>query len=247
MIFAERSDILQTMLQQLDYESRKAGLSMNPTKTKVMTNALKEDIEIGQEIIEYVDEYIYLGQIISTKDQYSKEIDRRISNTWKRYWSLKEIVKNETIPMSVKSKLYNTCILPCLTYGCQTWPATSKNNQKLIVCQRNMERSMLNIRLRDRWTTSKIRKRTKVSDVLNTIRKLKWNWTGHIMRTNREKWTKDVMEWYPRNGKRQKGRQIKRWEDDLPKGWRRLARDRDEWKKMGEAYVDGQPDQQTGC
>ena len=43
-------------------------------------------------------------------------------------------------------------------------------------------------------------------------------------------------------GKRQKGRQIKIWEDDLSKGWRRLARDRDEWKKMGEAYVEGQPD-----
>lgn len=251
VIFAERSDILQTMLQQLGDESRKAGLSMNPTKTKVMTNAIKENIEIeiemGQEVIEYVDEYIYLGQLISIKDQYTKEIDRRISNTWKRYWSLKEIVKNETVPMSVKSKLYNTCILPCLTYGCQTWPVTSKNNQKLLVCQRNMERSMLNIRLSDRWTTSKIRKRTKVSDVILKIKKLKWNWTGHIMRTNREKWTKDIMEWYPRHGKRQKGRQIKRWEDDLPKGWRRFTRDRDEWKKLGEAYVKGQPDQQIGC
>ncbi|KAJ8724843.1 hypothetical protein PYW07_015801 [Mythimna separata] len=243
VIFAKRPDILQTMLEQLDLESKKAGLSMNPMKTKIMTNGLREGIEIGQEVIEYVDEYIYLGQLISTKDQHSKEINRRISNTWKRYWSLKEIVKNETIPMSIKSKLYNTCILPCLTYGCQTWPATIKSNKSLVVCQRSMERSMLNIRLQDRWTIAKIRKRTKVTDVLQKIRKLKWNWTGHIMRTDSgRKWTKDVMEWYPRNGKRQKGRQVKRWEDDLPKGWRRIARDRDEWKVMGEAYVKRQPD-----
>lgn len=246
VIFASKPSIIQTMLQQLDAESRKAGLSMNPAKTKVMTNAVKENIIIGQEIIEYVDDYVYLGQLISIKDQYSKEINRRICNTWKRYWSLKEIVKNETIPMAMKSKLYDTCILPCLTYGCQTWPATKKNNQKLEVCQRNMERSMLNIKLRDRWTTSKIRKRTKVSDVSKKIRKLKWNWTGHIMRTNKGKWTKDVMEWYPRNGKRNRGGQIKRWEDDLPKGWRRTAMDRETWKELGEAYVDRQPDQ-SGC
>ncbi|GBP03803.1 Mariner Mos1 transposase [Eumeta japonica] len=40
------------------------------------------------------------------------------------------------------------------------------------------------------------------------------------MRTNKEKWTKYVSEWYPRNGKKKRGGQIKRWEDDLPKGWR---------------------------
>ncbi|GBP62668.1 hypothetical protein EVAR_51914_1 [Eumeta japonica] len=42
------------------------------------------------------------------------------------------------------------------------------------------------------------------------IRKLKWNWTGHIMTTNKEKWTKDVVKWYPRNGKRKRGGEIKR-------------------------------------
>ncbi|GBP51431.1 hypothetical protein EVAR_37267_1 [Eumeta japonica] len=105
-----------------------------------------------------------------------------------------------------------------------------------------MERSMLNIRLQDQWTTAKIRKRTKVRDVLKNIRKLKWNWNGHIMRTNKEKWTKDVVKRYSRNGKRKRGGQMKRWEDDLPKGWRRSTRDREKWKKLGEAYVDRQPD-----
>ncbi|GBP75719.1 hypothetical protein EVAR_58812_1 [Eumeta japonica] len=41
------------------------------------------------------------------------------------------------------------------------------------------------------------------------------------MRTSKEKWTKDVLEWYPRNGKRKRGGHIKRWKDDLPKGRRR--------------------------
>ncbi|GBP78293.1 hypothetical protein EVAR_57139_1 [Eumeta japonica] len=105
-----------------------------------------------------------------------------------------------------------------------------------------MERSMLNIRLQDRWATSKIKKRTKVRNVLRNIRKLKWNWTGYIMRTNKEKWMKDVVEWYPRNEKRKRGGQIKRWEDDLSKGWRRSTRDREKWKKPGKAYVDIQSD-----
>ncbi|GBP60561.1 Limulus clotting factor C [Eumeta japonica] len=53
------------------------------------------------------------------------------------------------------------------------------------------------------------------------------------MRNNKEKWTKDVLEWYPRNGKRKRGGQIKRWEDDLPKGWRRSTRDRENGRNWG--------------
>lgn len=92
------------------------------------------------------------------------------------------------------------------------------------------ENEMLNIKLKDRWNLTKIRKKTKVNDVIQKIKGLKWSWTGHIIRTNKDKLTRDVIEWYPRNGKRQQGRQIRRWEDDLPKGWRKLARDRDIWK-----------------
>ncbi|XP_045453281.1 uncharacterized protein LOC123662483 [Melitaea cinxia] len=47
-----------------------------------------------------------------------------------------------------------------------------------------------------------------------------------------------------KNGKRNKGRQMKRWEDDLKKVagpvWMRIARDRSMWKKLEEAYVEGQ-------
>lgn len=79
------------MLQQLSDESSKAGLSMNLNKTKIMTNSiLTEIIKVNNEQIEYVHEYIYLGQLISTEDCMHTEIERRIANAWKRFWSLSE-------------------------------------------------------------------------------------------------------------------------------------------------------------
>lgn len=45
--------------------------------------------------------------------------------------------------------------------------------------------------------------------------KLKWNWTGHIIRGN-EKWTRAINFWYP-NCKRKKNRPFKRWRDDIGK------------------------------
>lgn len=47
-------------------------------------------------------------------------------------------------------------------------------------------------------------------------------------RESKEKWTKIITEWYPRNSKRNNGRQIKKWEDDFEKMagpvWVRMAR-----------------------
>ena len=156
-----------------------------------------------------------MGQLISPEDQMSLEIDRRIANTWSRYWSLKEVMKNKTVPVQEKRKIFNTCILSCLTYGCQTWSLTKKNLQKISVCQHSIERSMLDIKLRDKCKLTEIRKRTKVTDANKNMKQLKWRWTGHMMRENNDKWTREITEWYPRDGKRRRGRQIKRWEDDL--------------------------------
>ncbi|GBP76279.1 hypothetical protein EVAR_54966_1 [Eumeta japonica] len=53
--------------------------------------------------------------------------------------------------------------------------------------------------------------------------------------------TRKLGDWYPREGRRNRGRQSKRWEDELeltagPK-WRRVARDRVQWKLLEEAFA----------
>ncbi|GBP83622.1 hypothetical protein EVAR_61236_1 [Eumeta japonica] len=58
------------------------------------------------------------------------------------------------------------------------------------------------------------------------------------------KWPKSISEWYPIDGKMNKGRQPKRWEKDLKRTagpeWMKIARKRDKWKSFEEAYVEGQ-------
>lgn len=232
---------LQEMLEQLVHESEKAGLSMNTSKTKLMTNGDKVPIMVSNTTIEYVEEYTYLGQIISPKDLTTKEISNRINLAWKRYWSLKEIMKNPQIPLKSKKKIFDSCILPIMTYGCQTWSLTQHNMHRLETCQHSIERSMLNVKLRHRIKLKTIRKQTKLTDVTYCIKKLKWRWTGHMMRNKKDKWAKDVTEWYPRGNKRNPGRPSRRWEDDIKRlaggTWRRKIHDRKLWQALGEAYA----------
>lgn len=63
-----------------------------------------------------------------------------------------------------------------------------------------------------------------------------------MLSKSKEKLTKLVTEWHPKDSKRNRGRQTKRWEDDFIKTgpvWARLARDRNTWKSQEkEAFVD---------
>lgn len=143
--------------------------------------------------------------------------------------------------MKLKCKVFNSCILPTMTYGCQTWAATLQNIKTLQTCQHGMERSMLNIKRRDKINTKVIRQKTKTIEVSYTIKKLKLKWAGHLIRDQTNKWAKKVAEWYPREGKRKRGRPTKRWDEDLRAAagtmWRRKTYDRELWKDLGEAYA----------
>ncbi|GBP18476.1 hypothetical protein EVAR_93881_1 [Eumeta japonica] len=80
----------------------------------------------------------------------------------------------------------------------------------------------------------------KMIELLNGEKQQKWRWTSHIIRDSQEKWSKSVTNWYPRDGKRNRGRQQTRREDDLKltagHQWRKVARDRTQWKLLEEAY-----------
>ena len=76
----------------------------------------------------------------------------------------------------------------------------------IAVIQRSMERIMIGITKRDKWTNRKVRQTTKTIDAVQFCMKLKWNWAGHIARRQDGRWTKRLTEWTPRNGQRGRGR-----------------------------------------
>ena len=62
----------------------------------------------------------------------------------------KEIFQSKHTPMNLKRQVFNQCILPTLTYRCQTWTLTKDIIQKMEICQSKIERKMLGINKTDR-------------------------------------------------------------------------------------------------
>ncbi|GFR57706.1 endonuclease-reverse transcriptase [Elysia marginata] len=145
------------------------------------------------------------------------------------------------MPLSLKGQVFDQCVIPPMSYGCQTWSLTKALIQKLRTAQRAMERKMLGIKPKDRVPCREIRSRTNVVDIVKYVEKQKWKWAGHVARLQDNRWTQRVTEWQLQNGKRSRERQIQRWRDNIVQ-WKgttcgRDDRHRERWQDSAEGYI----------
>ncbi|CAH2216950.1 jg22327 [Pararge aegeria aegeria] len=79
------------------------------------------------------------------------------------------VSKNPKIPQCLKTKVFEQCVLPVMTFGSETWSLTMGLIRRLRVSQRAMERAMLGVSLRDRIRNEEIRSRTRVTDIAQRV------------------------------------------------------------------------------
>ena len=136
---------LQEMLQDIHDISKPVGLKMHHGKTKIMCNkhVNKDDVIVDGWKIEEVDSYVYLGQMVTKDHDQIQEMKRRIGQRWSAFCKLDSIMQDKNVPMRLKRKAFNECILSVMTYGCETWSLINTQLQKLVTTQRKMEKIMI--------------------------------------------------------------------------------------------------------
>ncbi|CAG9115911.1 unnamed protein product [Plutella xylostella] len=115
------------------------------------------------------------------RSNFNKEAARRIQLGWAAFRKLHHHIFSEAIPQSLKTKDFNQCVLPVMTYGAETWALAVGLVHRFKVAQRAMERAMLGVSLinhiRMRFSVSQ---RINITDISVKICKLKWLCAGHI-------------------------------------------------------------------
>ena len=156
-----------------------------------------------------------------------KEIQRKIVAGWTAFAKHQDIFKiNRAI--CLKRQVYNSCVLPAMTYGAETWTLTKQAQNKLAAAQTKLERSMLNITYKDRRTNICVRERTKVIAIISIVRKMKWSWAGHINRLKDDRWTSRATTWRYMTRKDDKGDQPSMLRPSPNHGTLRLHNDDDD-------------------
>ncbi|KAK6740639.1 hypothetical protein RB195_008854 [Necator americanus] len=228
------------------------GLELNLQKTMFMRNGWISDAPFtlnGTNISECTS-YVYLGRELNMMNDLAPELGRRRRAAWGAYKSIEDVVK-KTKNTRLRAHLFNTTVLPALTYASETWALRKQEENAVSVIERAIERVMLGVsrfkQVRDGIRSSLLRQRSKIRDAAAFAKESKIRWAGHVMRFNDNRWTRAVSEWIPRDIKRNTGRPPTRWSDFFTKSfkenydalrvprerrnhWATLARDRDKWK-----------------
>ncbi|KAI8431595.1 hypothetical protein MSG28_016084 [Choristoneura fumiferana] len=180
VLMVESLEELKRMLDGLASASRRIGLGMNVDKTKIMVNDRVDlrPVIVNGNLLEVVSEFTYLGQILQLgRNNFEKEAKRRIQLGWAAFGKLRQVFSS-SIPQCMKTKVFNQCVLPVMTYGAETWTPTVRLIHHFKVAQRAVERAMLGVSLKDRIRNEAIRHKTKVIDIAQRISKLKWQWAA---------------------------------------------------------------------
>ncbi|KAE9414420.1 hypothetical protein Angca_002748, partial [Angiostrongylus cantonensis] len=115
---------------------------------------------------------------------------------WGALKSIEDVVKR-TKNTRHRAHLFDSTVLPALTYASETWSL----------------RVFRSIQIRDETRSSDLRQRSKTKDAVLYGKQSKIRWAGHVMRMNDNRWTRAVSDWIPRDVKRTAGRPLTRWSE----------------------------------
>ena len=135
--FADDIALLSSKIQDLKdktekvvEESERVGLKLNAKKCKTLRtkNTRNEDnIRIGNEEVEDVDQFVYFGAIIDKEGGGNKDIQHRLQKARGAFHRLQRIWCCRGIGRKTKLHLFKTLVRPVLFYGCETWKITKKD------------------------------------------------------------------------------------------------------------------------
>ncbi|KAE9420356.1 hypothetical protein Angca_004916, partial [Angiostrongylus cantonensis] len=112
---------------------------------------------------------------------------------WGAFKSIEGVMKR-TRNTQLRAHLFDSMVLPVLTYASETWSLRKLDERSLSVIECAVERTMVGVfrftQVRDEIRSSDLRQRSKIKDAFLYAKQSKISWAGHVMRMNDNRWTR---------------------------------------------------------
>ena len=203
-LLAGTQPALQEMTSHLATEAKKFGLHINCKKTKTMSvcRSTKINLALDGKPIEEVQDFIYLGSIMSKNGGTDADVRRRIGLATMTFQKMRKIWATKSVNLTTKIRLYRSCVVPIATYASETWRATKMITHRLNVFNQKCLRKILGIRFSDHIRNEEVLKRSEVQTIAGLIKQKRVRWAGHVLRMPECRHPKTAFSLKPRSGKR---------------------------------------------
>jgi hypothetical protein len=130
----------------LEREAAKERLKINEPKTKYVIEAqsdrtirdVGQSVAIGDKDFEVVEEFVYLGSLMTPMNDVSLEIQRRIQTAKRCFFGLRKHLRSSHFSRQSKFTIHKTLIRQVLFYGSETWVLTKREESQLLVLERQV-------------------------------------------------------------------------------------------------------------
>ena len=177
---------LEKMIRSVKTHSESQNLFLNAKKTKIMRTdktSVATNIIIGNDLIEEVPDFDYLGSLIANNGDGFKEIKRRLGMATRKLKNMTKLWKGSV--ESTKLQFLKSLIFPIAKYGAETWSLSKQAEQRINAFEMRCYRRILRVPWTEKRTNQSIRDQLGIKDetwLLNTIAKHKLRYFGHVKR-----------------------------------------------------------------
>ena len=185
--------------------------SRNETRRRVGQN-----LTIGNDNVEVVKNFNYLGSTITDGDDTSAEIGRRILLANRASYSNKKALQSSITSRKTKLLIYKTLIRSVLCYGAEAWRLSRTDENRLAVFERRILRRIFGGVCENgvwrRRMNHELYHLYADTPVVGFIKARRLAWAGHVARMSVESTTWKVFTANP-DGTRKPGWPHLRWGD----------------------------------
>ena len=196
LLFGKTFDEAISMFEALSEELARAGLSINGSKTKMLTTdsessdsnvpLLADAGECMVEILRCEATHKYLGRLFSgdLRRRGQCNLNHRLACGWMKFHNLAPTLLNRKIPVPLRLKLFHSVVTPAVCYSLSTTPLTSEQIGKLDAVQRKMLRKIVGwVRFDDEdWETTGRRMKARLEAALERHPVLEWSRARELAR-----------------------------------------------------------------
>ena len=166
-LLSHRHDNMQEKVASLYESAAKLDLKISKKKTRTMraNDVNKNSTQLRGEDIEDLEQFTYLGSVVSRDGGTKRDIKSRIGKATAAFKTLRPIWTSQVISVTTKLGIFNTNVKSVLLYACETWHITKALTHKVQTFINTCLRAILHIKWQDKTTNEEIWRRTGQAQV----------------------------------------------------------------------------------
>ena len=167
-------------------------------------------VTVNGEPLEFVQDFTYLGSLISKENGGQKEMKARLGKARCTFTKAQNIWKSNQYTTKTNIRLYNSNLKSILLYGSEWWRVVKGDMAKINAFHNGCLRNICRILWPNKITNMELYKKTCCNSAVLEIKRRRLTWLEHVLRMPKDSIPKVALRWTP-PGKGKRGRPKMTW------------------------------------